>query len=62
MTRVLGRLMSLEMIMLGLFELALSFLVIYGMLTLPGAFPALTEAPSVGTAQPASPGIVNLSC
>ncbi len=61
MTRVLGRLMSLEMIVLGLFELALSFLVIYGMLTMPGAFPVLTEAPGVSTAQTASPGTANLA-
>jgi sugar transferase (PEP-CTERM system associated) len=59
MTRALGRLMSLEMIVLGLCELALSFLVIYGMLTLPGAFPTLTEAQGVGTA--VSPGTANLA-
>ena len=61
MTRVLGRLMSLEMIVLGLCELALSFLVIYGMLTLPGAFPVLTEAQGVGAAQTASLGTANLA-
>ena len=61
MTRVLGRLMSLEMIVLGLCELALSFLVIYGMLTLPGAFPVLTEAQGVSAAQTASPGTANLA-
>lgn len=36
MTRVLGRFVSLEMALLGLCELALSFLVIYAMLTAPG--------------------------
>ena len=61
MTRVLGRLMSLEMIVLGLCELALSFLVIYAMLTLPGAFPVLTEAQGVGAAQTASLGTANLA-
>ncbi len=44
MTRVLGRLMSLEMAVLGLCELALSFLVIYGMLAMPGMLPVLGEA------------------
>ncbi|HEY2617133.1 MAG TPA: TIGR03013 family XrtA/PEP-CTERM system glycosyltransferase [Acetobacteraceae bacterium] len=46
MTRVLGRLMSLEMALLGLCELALSFLVIYGMLAMPGMLPGLGEASS----------------
>jgi sugar transferase (PEP-CTERM system associated) len=46
MTRVLGRLMSLEMAVLGLCELALSFLVIYGMLAMPGMLPGLGEASS----------------
>ena len=36
MTRVLGRLVSLEMALLGLCELALSFVVIYAMLTFSG--------------------------
>ena len=48
MTRVLGRLMSLEMAVLGLCELALSFLVIYGLLAMPGMLPALAEASGVG--------------
>ena len=61
MTRVLGRLMSLEMIVLGLCELALSFLVIYGTLTLPGAFPVPTEAQGVNAAQTASLGTANLA-
>ena len=61
MTRVLGRLMSLEMALLGLCELALSFLVIYGVLTLPGVLPALVEASSVGAAHAASYDIVNLA-
>ena len=61
MTHVLGRLMSLEMALLGLCELALSFLVIYGVLTLPGVLPALVEASSVGAAHAASYDIVNLA-
>jgi sugar transferase (PEP-CTERM system associated) len=48
MTRVLGRLMSLEMAVLGLCELALSFVVIYGMLTMPGMLPTLADASGVG--------------
>ena len=48
MTRVLGRLLSLEMAVLGMCELALSFLVIYGMLTMPGVLPAMAEASGVG--------------
>jgi sugar transferase (PEP-CTERM system associated) len=61
MTRILGRLLSLEMAVLGLFELALSFLVIYGMLTLPGVLPALVEASNVGAAHAAKLDIVNLA-
>jgi sugar transferase (PEP-CTERM system associated) len=41
MTRVLGRFVSLEMALLGLCELALSFLVIYGMVNAPGVVPML---------------------
>lgn len=41
MTRVLGRFVSLEMALLGLCELALSFLVIYAMLNAPGVVPVL---------------------
>ena len=40
MTGVLGRFVSLEMALLGLCELALSFLVIYGMLPGPDCFPS----------------------
>lgn len=61
MTRVLGRLMSLEMAVLGLCELALSFLVIYGMLAMPGVLPALAEASGVGAAHAASLGTANLA-
>jgi sugar transferase (PEP-CTERM system associated) len=61
MTRVLGRLLSLEMAVLGLCELALSFLVIYGVLTWPGVLSALVEASSVGAAHAASLDIVNLA-
>lgn len=48
MTRVLTRLMVLEMALLGLCELALSFLVIYAMLTMPGA--TSLQATASGTA------------
>jgi sugar transferase (PEP-CTERM system associated) len=41
MTRVLGRFVSLEMALLGLCELALSFLVIYAMLNSPAVEPVL---------------------
>jgi len=61
MTRVLGRLVSLEMAVLGLCELALSFLVIYGMLAMPGVLPALGEASGMGAAHAASLGIANLA-
>jgi sugar transferase (PEP-CTERM system associated) len=61
MTRVLGRLMSLEMALLGLCELALSFLVIYGMLTMPGVLPALAEASGVGAAHAATLETANLA-
>ncbi len=44
MTRVLGRFVSLEMAVLGLCELTLSFLVIYAMLAAPGAVPVLASA------------------
>jgi sugar transferase (PEP-CTERM system associated) len=54
-------LMSLEMAVLGLCELALSFVVIYGVLTWPGVLPALVEASSVGAAHAASLDIVNLA-
>jgi sugar transferase (PEP-CTERM system associated) len=43
MTRVLGRFVSLEMAVLGLCELALSFLVIYAMLVVPGVLPVLAN-------------------
>jgi hypothetical protein len=42
MTGVLGRFVSLEMALLGLCELALSFLVIYGMLPGPDMLPVST--------------------
>ena len=61
MTRVLGRMLSLEMAVLGLCELALSFLVIYGMFMLPGVLPALVEASNVGAAHAAKLDIVNLA-
>jgi sugar transferase (PEP-CTERM system associated) len=61
MTRILGRLMSLEMAVLGLCELALSFLVIYGVLTWPGVLSALVEASNVGAAHAAKFDIVNLA-
>jgi len=60
-TRILGRLMSLEMAVLGVCELALSFLVIYGVLTWPGVFSALIEASSVGVVHAAKFDIVNLA-
>ena len=41
MTRVLGRFVSLEMALLALCELALSFLVVYAMLNAPGVVPVL---------------------
>ena len=41
MTGILGRFVSLEMALLGVCELALSFLVIYAMLNAPGAVPLL---------------------
>lgn len=41
MTRVLGRFVSLEMALLGLCELTLSFLVIFAMLNSPGVVPVL---------------------
>ncbi len=47
MTRVLGRFVSLEMAVLGLCELALSFLVIYAMLVVPGVVPILANAPHI---------------
>ena len=50
MTRVLGRLMSLEMAVLGLCELALSFLVIFAMLTMNGVFPVLPNGSDAGAA------------
>ncbi|HTI79177.1 MAG TPA: exopolysaccharide biosynthesis polyprenyl glycosylphosphotransferase [Acetobacteraceae bacterium] len=50
MTRVLGRFVSLEMALLGLCELALSFLVVYAMLNAPGVVPVL-----IGHASLASP-------
>ena len=59
MTRVLGRFVSLEMALLGLCELALSFLVIYGMLAVPGVLPALVEASSAGAAHAAALDTVN---
>ena len=59
MTRVLGR--DMLKYRAGAVRLALSFLVIYGTLTLPGAFPALTEAQGVGAAQTASLGTANLA-
>ena len=61
MTRVLGRLMSLEMAALGLCELALSFLVIYGMLQMPDVFPTLVEASNVAAAHAKSHDIANLA-
>ena len=61
MTRVLGRLMSLEMALLGLCELALSFLVIYGMLAMPGVLPALVEASSAGAKHAAALDTVTLA-
>lgn len=50
MTRVLGRFVSFEMALLGLCELALSFLVVYAMLNAPGVAPVL-----IGHATLASP-------
>src|SRR5579863_8505509 len=49
MTRVLGRFVSLEMALLGLCELALSFLVIYAMLNAPGVVPVLLGHASLAT-------------
>lgn len=49
MTRVLGRFVSLEMALLGLCELALSFLVIYAMLNAPGVVPVLLGHSSFAT-------------
>ncbi len=49
MTRVLGRFVSLEMALLGLCELALSFLVIYAMLNAPGVVPMLLGHASLAT-------------
>src|SRR5262245_5692705 len=48
MTRVLGRMMSLEMAVLGLCELALSFLAIYTILTMPGALAPLADTSRTG--------------
>ena len=44
MTRVLGRFVSLEMALLGLCELALSFLVIYAMLVRSRSAAVLAKA------------------
>ena len=41
MTRVLGRFVSLEMAVLGLFELGVSFLAIYALLASSGVLPLL---------------------
>jgi hypothetical protein len=49
MTRVLGRFVSLEMALLGLCELALSFVVIYAMLNAPGVVPVLLDHASLVT-------------
>ncbi len=49
MTRILGRFVSLEMAVLGLIELALSFLVVYAMLTAPGMLSNPANAPLVDT-------------
>jgi sugar transferase (PEP-CTERM system associated) len=47
MTRILGRFVSLEMAVLGLCELALSFLVIYAMLETPGALAVLASSAQI---------------
>src|SRR5277367_5256676 len=57
MTRVLGRFVSLEMALLGLCELALSFLVIYAMLLAPGVLPM----PAVATTEHIASGAVHLA-
>ncbi len=49
MTGVLGRFVSLEMALLGLCELALSFLVIYGMLPGPDLLPGSAGQVAVGS-------------
>jgi len=61
MTRLLGRFVSLEMALLGLCELALSFLVIYSMLTVPGVLSGLEVASSVATVQAKAHDAVNLA-
>jgi sugar transferase (PEP-CTERM system associated) len=61
MTRILARYVSLEMAVLGLCEFTLSFLVIYAMLTAPGALPVLVGAspPDGTTTMP--PDCINLA-
>jgi exopolysaccharide biosynthesis polyprenyl glycosylphosphotransferase len=61
MTRVLGRFVSLEMALLGLCELALSFLVIYAMLNAPGVVPVLFGHQSVTTPAAVAQGTAGLA-
>lgn len=66
MTRVLGRFVSLEMALLGLCELALSFLVIFAMLNAPGVVPVLfgheRMTPPAAVAQGTASLAILLSC
>ena len=55
MTRVLGRFVTLEMAVLGVCELTLSFLVIYAMLAAPGAVPVLANATRIDGSPSISP-------
>ncbi len=61
MTRLLGRFVPLEMAVLGLCELALSFLVIYSMLAMPGVLPVLEQPSGVGAVRAVAIDAVNLA-
>jgi sugar transferase (PEP-CTERM system associated) len=61
MTRVLGRFVSFEMAVLGLCELALSFLVIYAMLEAPGVLTVLAYAPHMDGSHSVALDGVNLA-
>jgi len=61
MTRVLGRFVSLEMALLGLCELALSFLVIYAMLNAPGVVPVVLGHSNLATPDAVARDTANLA-
>lgn len=61
MTWLLGRFVSLEMALLGLCELALSFLVIFAMLNAPGVVPMLLGHSSLATPDAVARDTANLA-